>query len=372
MTNKKDFNPFAEWEVTDAADPIAEHFDDDSQIDDNDPDDGSKKKELTPEEKAAEKARLAAEKSLEEFGSDNDEDEDENNDEDDDENDDNDSNEAADDDDNDLDDDKKKKLKLFEDLGLYNPEDEVPENIEEYLSEKIEEANEKYFEEQTASLPPVVKNLNKFVLNGGSPDEFIDSIVEQRLAASKKNFDINTEKGQEEIVKAKLREDQYDDEYINAHIEFLKSSNKLEVVARKNYVDHSKREKELQDAAVKKQVEAEKNRKKKLVAYRNDIASFVQEKTDFVGITLSPADKRSIPAYMANPAYKLDNGQTITQMQKDISELMSDPETGVAFAKLVKEKLNLKKIKRSNYGNNNTRKTTKKKKKAKKSLADYF
>ena len=210
------------------------------------------------------------------------------------------------------------------------------EILEDSLDKRIEERVNELFED----LPNEVKELNKFVIDGGNINDFLN--------AYSKNKDVNTdltkEENQELMVKNHLKKEGYDDDYIKSQIEFLKDSNNLEKIAN-TYLNKYKKEKEKEKETILKEQKnksiLEKENRRKL---KNKVVDYIKDKENINGLTLSKSDKRVLPSYMTDKKIKLKNGETISEMQKDLYMALQDEKKSIIISKLLKNDFNFKEI----------------------------
>ena len=219
-------------------------------------------------------------------------------------------------------------------LEVEGEEDEAVEVTQDLLAERIEQSIEKRFEESIKGLPGELKNIIKFVSNGGN---FYD-IVSNYTSSENLNpeVDMTDEVNQERVLRAILEEEGKDDELIDSQIEFYKDSGKLESIANK-YFDKWKedREKEV-EAQVEQQRLAKQQAAQNQKAFKKELTTFISESESVKGLSINKKDAEELPDYISNTTVKLQDGRQITPFYRDLFEAFKDKEKVVILAKLVK------------------------------------
>lgn len=260
----------------------------------------------------------------------------------------------------------------------------------EILEDKYEESVESRVEELMKDLHPSVKALNKFVLNGGDVNQFMDTLVKNKLASSATGFnaksDIEKEDVQEAVVRHDLAKEGFDNEYIDSQIEFLKTSNKLKTVSEKKFNKFVEQD-NLQQQQLVKQAENKKRADKEAARQRKTNITGLLEKEEINGMTFSEDEKKSLPAFMSDRNIKMKNGTSITPMQKKLYEVLNDEEKSLQLAKLLNSDFDMSEFStdantrvasqvRNNLQNNNkpnrSKTQGKRTNRGSKSLASYF
>src|SRR6218665_2913863 len=206
------------------------------------------------------------------------------------------------------------------------PEDEEEdideETAEEFMAEKFSETFEKKVNERIEELfngvPEDVKQLNKFVINGGNPAEYFQAIAKSQAEGITEDIDLSKEKNQELVFRQMMEEDGEDPEFIENQIDYFRENGKLKLMAEKKFEkwkSDNEREKEMllqrQRESVERQKEAIKQNKYKLSAYL--------EENDTLGqLSINKDDKRILPSYINDKTVRLNNGNVISQLQKDL------------------------------------------------------
>jgi len=228
---------------------------------------------------------------------------------------------------------KEKGLVKFElEEGKELTEEEAEGLIEDSWDAGIDQA----LDEEIKDLPEEVKNLIKYATTGGNVGELLAKMVTHATSPINKNSDITLEATQIAAITADLRSQDFDQEYIDAQIDFLKDSGKLATIGEKAYnkiVAAQQKEVEQEVANKKAQVE---NNKVKAREYKVKVTNHVNSLTEIGGFPVSKEDKKALPDYISEPTVELKDGRVISELQADIYKAMSDPNKIVLLAKLLR------------------------------------
>lgn len=278
------------------------------------------------------------------------------------------------------------------DFELEEGEELTEELADEILEDKYEESVESRIEELFGDLPDIVKQINKYAMQGGDLNKFFNSLTKQNAVGISADMDLENESNQETVVKAMLKDEGYDDEYIDTQLEFLKDSNKLKAIAEKKLdVWKTKNQKE-QAKLLEDQAKAQAKQKEDLRKEKVRLSTLLSEKDEVQGIKLSKQDKKDLPSYILDRNIKLDNGAVISPIHKDIYEVMSNETAVLQLAKMLRTRnkdgsFNFKEIEmiaktkvaqevrenvRRNKTNTPTKSVSRNGSSQTKSLADYF
>lgn len=285
-------------------------------------------------------------------------------------------------------------LAFLEQKGLIEYELEEGETLtneraEEILEDGLDSMFEERIEELFENVPEIVKEMNKFVLKGGDINEFLDTVAVQNQSGLKEGMDMTVEANQEAVIRHGLSEEGYDEEYIKAQIEFLKDSNRLEKHADTHFKKWDKKRKADQAAILASRQQRQEDEKKKRRALKNEVATFLRENEQITGFTVTKKDVKSLPNYMSDRTVKLENGNQITSMQRDLMRVLNSPTGSVQMAKLLRaadengelsfdeitketETKVVKKVRENVRRNKNSIKTQSGGNKKPRKLADYF
>ena len=245
----------------------------------------------------------------------------------------------------------KQTLEFLKEKGLvdYELEDgkELSEEEAEHLIEDSwEKALESEVEATIKDLPQDIKDLIKFASKGGDVGELLGKMVQHATSGINKNSNIEDENVQVLAVTMDLRNQGYDQEYIDSQIEFLKDSGKLGLISEKSY----NRIIAEQEAETAGQVERQKivldNKKKQAREYRSNITTHINSLNEAGGLPISKQDKTVLPTYISEPTVELQDGRYVSEMQADLFKVMADKDKIVLLAKLLKTDFDFSAIER--------------------------
>lgn len=231
------------------------------------------------------------------------------------------------------------KSKGFIEYELPEGKTELSEiEAENLLEDSWEKSLDDAIAETVEGLDPIAQQILKTAHNGGDVNKLIKDLAKVNTTGINKDTDMTVEANQVLAVTLNLEKQGYDAEDIEAHIEALKSTNKLETIAQKeaNKViaeqaklgeEQSKQAKMLSDARKLKQRE-----------YKDNLHSFLSETKEINGVTLNKKDAVTFASYIADPTVTLQNGEVVTEMQRDLFAAMADKETLFLFSKMLKGK----------------------------------
>ena len=245
----------------------------------------------------------------------------------------------------------KQTLEFLKEKGLVDYElEEGKELTEEEAENLLEDSWEKALEAEVEStikdLPQDIKDLIKFASKGGNVGELLGKMVQHATSGLTKNSDISNEDVQVLAVTMDLRNQGYDQEYIDDQIEFLKEKDKLEGIAKKSY-DKIIAEQEAETAGqVERQKETAELRKKQAREYKSNITTHINGLAETNGLPISKQDKLSLPTYISEPNVELQDGRFVSEMQADLFKVMADKDKIVLLAKLLKTDFDFSAIER--------------------------
>lgn len=223
----------------------------------------------------------------------------------------------------------------------------TPEIAEEILEDSLDEKVDNKLKSLFSELPDVVKELNKFAMTGGDVNDFLSKVSPSTSLGITADLDLSIEANKELVIKNQLKTEGYDDDYINTQLEFLKDSKKLDSVAEKHFDKWKKSDEEKKNKIFEAQqlkIKTEKENRKK---FKAEIKDLIEEADDFNGLKLSKKDKNELPSYMSDKNIKLDNGGSITQMERDLWTALRDKNKSVLIAKLLQNDFDFKDIQKS-------------------------
>lgn len=210
------------------------------------------------------------------------------------------------------------KEKGFIDFELEENEELTEEKAEEIIEDKFDEAIEERIKDLFNDLPDVVKQINKYALNGGDINTFFGSLAKNNNPKITKDLDMDEEANQELVTREILSQEGYDDDYIDTQVEFLKDSGKLKMFSEKKFNKWKKGAEAEQAALVKQQEENSKKQKESLRKAKQKVSTFITENEEVAGLKFTKDDKKKLPAYMNDRTIKLQNGSVISEMQKEL------------------------------------------------------
>ena len=242
-------------------------------------------------------------------------------------------------------------LAFLKEKGLVDY-DEDPENpltdddADNLLEDSWEKSVEAEVEATIKDLPDELKQLIKFASKGGDVGELLGKMVQHATSGINKNSDIKNEDVQILAVTMDLKNQGYDQEYINDQIEFLKEKDKLEGIAKKSF-DKIVAEQETETAGqVQRQKDAVEYRKKQAREYKTNITTHINSLEEMGGLPISKQDKTILPTYISEPTVELQDGRFVSEMQADLFKVMADKDKIVLLAKLLKTDFDFSAIER--------------------------
>jgi NOL1/NOP2/fmu family ribosome biogenesis protein len=245
----------------------------------------------------------------------------------------------------------KQTLEFLKEKGLVDYElEEGKELSEEEAEHLIEDSWERALEAEVEStikdLPQDIKDLIKFASKGGNVGELLGKMVQHATSGITKNSDINNEDVQVLAITMDLKNQGYDQEYIDSQVEFLKDSGKLGNISKKSF-DKIITGQEAETAGqVERQKESVEFRKKQAREYKTNITTHINSLAETNGLPLSKQDKISLPTYISEPNVELQDGRYVSEMQADLFKVMADKDKIVLLAKLLKTDFDFSAIER--------------------------
>lgn len=211
-------------------------------------------------------------------------------------------------------------------------EDLNEEEAEELIETKFEEAIENKIKEIFEDLPEVVRDLNKFVINGGNIQDFLNSVSKTTTSKITDDIDLDDEENQELVIREMLKEEGNDEEEIEAQVEYYKDSGRLKSLSEKKFKKWKEKNKKEKEKLLEQQEEYKRLEKENLRKARKDTDDFLKKNDEIGDLKFTKEDKKTLTSYVTDKTFKLQNGTTITRMQK---ELFYDiPQNKKAFMQL--------------------------------------
>lgn len=230
----------------------------------------------------------------------------------------------------------KLKEKGLIDFDLEEGQELTEEEASDLLEESLEAAVQQNLADIFRDLPPVVKDFNKFVSDGGDPMEFIKTYKNHAEKGLSLGMDLSKDETQEKVLRILFAEEGLDDDLIDSQIDFLKDNGKLKSLSEKKYQAWSKSVVEEQRKLLEKQEEDKKNKKEKEKKYRRDLADFIASNDTVGDLKLNKRDKNSLTSYIMDRNVRLQNGQLISSFYADLNSVLGNTEATVQLAKLLK------------------------------------
>lgn len=245
----------------------------------------------------------------------------------------------------------KQTLEFLKEKGLVDYElEEGKELTEEEAEHLIEDSWEKALESEVEAtikdLPQDIKDLIKFASKGGNVGELLGKMIQHATSGISKDSDISNEDVQVLAVTMDLKNQGYDQEYIDSQIEFLKDSGKLLTISEKAYNKIIVQQEAETAGQVQRQKENADLRKKQAREYKSNITTHINSLEETNGLPLSKQDKISLPTYISEPNVELQDGRFVSEMQADLFKVMADKDKIVLLAKLLKTDFDFSAIER--------------------------
>jgi len=237
-------------------------------------------------------------------------------------------------------------LSYLTERGLIEVEEgNEEEDPKELITTGFEKAIDKQVDELLGGLSNEVKQLNKFVLNGGNFDDFVKEYAKAGVTSISKNLDLDNPSNQELVLKETLLAEGEDEETIDAQVEFYKENGKLESIAKNKFEKWKKKQTVLAESLAKERTQQVRQEKVRLKENKTKLSENLNSLEDLNGIPVSAKDKKVLPAYMMDRTVKLENGNQISPMQRDLVEALKDDNKALLLAKLLKSNFDFSKIK---------------------------
>lgn len=217
----------------------------------------------------------------------------------------------------------------------FNPDDIKDEkDVLSLINLEINKRLEEQIDQLIDTIGQEGRAFLNYVKSGGNPKDFIESLKNMTFYPEyKPDDDFNNEKVIEYYYKH--IKDVKDDDDIRDTIEIMKEKGTLEKYAKQySEVLKKKKEEELKEQE-KKQKELQENIKKARLEFHNNIVNKLKTNETIKGIRINKKDIEEIPDYLFSPTIKTNDGY-ITQFNKDMQDIISDPEKVILLAKFMK------------------------------------
>jgi hypothetical protein len=238
------------------------------------------------------------------------------------------------------------KEKGLVDYELEEGQELTDDDAENLLEDSWEASLEKEVEATIKDLPEELKQLIKFATKGGDVGDLLGKMVQHATSGINKNSDMENEDVQVLAVTMDLRSQGYDQEEIDAQIEFLKEKDKLEGIAKKAFDRIVQAQEEETAGQVERQKQVIEHKKKAAREYKSNITTHINSLEDAGGLPISKQDKTILPTYISEPTVELQDGRFVSEMQADLFKVMADKDKIVLLAKLLKSDFDFSAIER--------------------------
>lgn len=245
--------------------------------------------------------------------------------------------------------DSKSTLEFLKEKGLVDFELEEGQALTEELAENILEDSwdnsiDAGIDEVLKDLPPALKNMIKFVTDGGDFATIFTKMAGAASTGLSKDTDMTKEENQVLALTADLREQGYDDEYIETHIQVLKDSGKLETISTKAFDKITTKQAAEEAAELARVSTAKETAKKKQREFKAELTTHLGAIKEVNGLALNAKDQKELPSYISDINVELADGRVTTGLQKDLFSIFGDKDKLVLLAKLVKSEFDFSSI----------------------------
>ena len=137
----------------------------------------------------------------------------------------------------------------------------------------------------------------KYAVNGGNITNLLNNMFKNRANGVSEDIDIEEESSQITVVKQKLIEEEYDEDYITSQIEYLKDSGKLKVTASKYFEKYKADKLANESREVRRLEEERKLNKQRQIDFRKDLAQYVSSMKTSKGLSFQKGCSRNTRVY---------------------------------------------------------------------------
>lgn len=237
--------------------------------------------------------------------------------------------------------DNKSTLEFLKAKGIINYELEAGVELTddlagEILEDNYEDAVEASVGEKIKGLPDGLKQLIQVATKGGDYTALLKNLTVAAKSGVTADLDLEVEANQELVVRNDLRNQEYDDEYIDTHIQTLKDAGKLKGISEKVKTKQLADLKTKADAEVEKTNKSKETIKERQRQYKSDTTTFVTSANNLKGLVINKKDKEELPSYISDATETMEDGRIVTPLQKKLFEIFGDKENLTILAKLVK------------------------------------
>jgi len=231
------------------------------------------------------------------------------------------------------------KSKGFIEYELPDGKTELTEaEADDLLEDSWETSLDTAIAETVEGLDPIARAILKVAKDGGDVRGMIRNLATNLAVGIDKSTDMTQESNQVLAVTLDLKEQGFDDEYIDTHIETLKTTSKLEAMSKKSSERIVAKQEATQTAAeAASKANALKNKENQRL-YKNNLLSHLEENKTIEGVTINKKEVGTFASYIADPTVLLENGSTVSELQKDLFAAMADKNNLFLLAKMLKGK----------------------------------
>lgn len=212
---------------------------------------------------------------------------------------------------------------LYKDKGLITIEDDEDESSfdevkkMELINEGFENEIENAIKERLSSLPEDVQNIVKASINGGDYKEYLKIGGDSNI--NFENIDKEDEKEQKQFLRYILKDSGDDDEAIEIQLQYLEDNDKLGTFFKSKYNKWESNIRTAKENFSKEQEKLAREARKADFDFKKELGTeLISNKNSINELGYSNKDKRDIPDYIRDKNVKLQNGNFITEMQKDL------------------------------------------------------
>lgn len=212
---------------------------------------------------------------------------------------------------------------LYKDKGLITIEDDEDESSfdevkkMELINEGFENEIENAIKERLSSLPEDVQNIVKASINGGDYKEYLKIGGDSNI--NFENIDKEDEKEQKQFLRYILKDSGDDDEAIEIQLQYLEDNDKLGTFFKSKYNKWESNIRTAKENFSKEQEKLAREARKADFDFKKELGTeLISNKNSINELGYSSKDKRDIPDYIRDKNVKLQNGNFITEMQKDL------------------------------------------------------
>lgn len=207
--------------------------------------------------------------------------------------------------------------KGFIEYELEEGEELTEELAEEIIEDKFDEAVDNKVKDLLEDLPEAGKQFIQFALKGGDLNQYVNLISKSSNKLTE-DIDLEEESNQELVVREILKSNGEDEETIDAQIEFLKESDKLKMFSEKKFNKWKSDNKKVKENLLKEQSDRIKQQKEQIKQAKKETLAFIDKNEEVGGLKFSKNDKKTIASYINDRTIKLQNGSTISKLQKEL------------------------------------------------------